>query len=357
LDHHDIECLERVLHPKLEDQQGISAYDSQSSTTYSTIKPAVPERISEDNFAQNISENSSSDKESVGSVAESIFSTASIISGTSMSSIGIAHNATERLVELILEDTVINALCGDVLESGEMPRERFERNFIRLLRRFAIELRKEAQTHSECQAARLVRFRARNTAHIICNIFVDKSDDVSSTESSSKDVLRSGNPDEGAEVQLDESSDTASDGSEDASTDFQHLEMFVKESRAFANLRLLLLVFVHPKTISSPMALGQEEPSPQQQDLIATSHSDIGLEDTGIKRSIEDSEAIVLMDDVIAERQTQTSPGTLSEQEIAKQSFASEEVRLPPFWLLLNTLTLIERHSDPTKKYFGNRVR
>jgi hypothetical protein len=165
LDHHDIERLERVLHPKLEDQQERSAHDSQSSATYSTIKPAVPERISEDNFAQNINENSSSDEESVGSVAESIFSTVSIISGTSMSSIGIAHNATERLVELILEDTVINALCGDALENGVMPRERFERNFIRLLRGFATELRKEAQTHSERQAAYLVRFRARCWSH------------------------------------------------------------------------------------------------------------------------------------------------------------------------------------------------
>ncbi|TGO34436.1 hypothetical protein BHYA_0197g00130 [Botrytis hyacinthi] len=204
--------------------------------------------------------------DSVVSVADSIFSAISLATGSSMSSLSVSQTATERLVRLLLEDAIIKPLCEDAFQENGMSRERFERNLSRLLKGFAVELRREAQTREQRQAAHLVRFRARNSAHVICSTLRKEKEQKGSnnvSDSSRADLL---NVEEEMECDLDidDDSDSASESSEDVSDDFQHLELFVKESRAFELFREKLRIFIHPQkaqlTIAStPMAASRRD--------------------------------------------------------------------------------------------------
>lgn len=80
---------------------------------------------------------------SVASLTDSIFS---LMSGSSMlSTIAGSVGAGERFVALLLGDSVIKPLCTEALDSSTP--ERFERYFRRMLKEFAMELRKEAENH------------------------------------------------------------------------------------------------------------------------------------------------------------------------------------------------------------------
>lgn len=48
-------------------------------------------------------------------------------------------------------------------------------NLRRLIKDFAAELRKEAETVQQRHAAKFVRFRARNSPHMMCNSLVEKT--------------------------------------------------------------------------------------------------------------------------------------------------------------------------------------
>ncbi|PQE12412.1 transcription factor c2h2 protein [Rutstroemia sp. NJR-2017a BVV2] len=309
--------LTELLELKTDDRTSLN-------TTSRVIERAPSEHISEDKLGQSISENSSSDEESVGSVGKSVVSTNSIISGTSLSSISeevssevIALLATERFLKLIVEDIMVKSYCIYAFRKQSMSREHFQRNLVRWLRIFGIELRKEAQTDYERQAAQQFQVRARKTAHLICDRVISGTD----------------YPDEGSEVELDDSSDDASDASDASkyiSTCLQGLKTFVRDSRAHQALRERLFSFVRsPETISSLVATGQQEPSLQQQDLATTSNPDKGSEETRIKRSLDDSKKILSEDNMIVERQAQTLPEVSNKQDIAGQIYVSEENDIP----------------------------
>lgn len=95
-----------------------------------------------------------------------------MVSGSSMSSITGPQNAVERLVTLLLSDDFIKILCSEAL--FDLEQERFERNLRRLLKEFAVELRKEANSEQERHATQFVRLRARNSAYIICRTLIDE---------------------------------------------------------------------------------------------------------------------------------------------------------------------------------------
>ncbi|KAF5869876.1 putative tetratricopeptide repeat domain protein [Botrytis fragariae] len=188
--------------------------------------------------------------DSVVSVADSIFSAMSLATGSSMSSFSVSQTATDRLVRLLLEDAIIKPLCEDALQENGMSRERFERNLSRLLKGFAIELRKEAQTREQRQAAHLVRFRARNSAHMICSTLRTEKEQKGSnhlSDSSGAALLNVEEEEMECDLDIDDDSDSASESSEDASDDFQHLELFVKDSKAFELFREKLRIFIHPQ--------------------------------------------------------------------------------------------------------------
>jgi hypothetical protein len=251
------------------------------------------ERISEDEFSQSRSENSSSDEESIGSVGKSLVSTNFVTSGKSLSSISeevssevIALLATERLVKLIVEDIMAKSffMYAYAFKEHPMLQKDFRRNLVRFLRLFGMELQTEAQTDYERQAAQRFRIRAWNTAHLICDRVVSRTDYL----------------DEESEVELDDCSDDASDASKYISTCLQGLKTFVRDSRAHLALRKRLSSLVRsPEAISSFVATGEQEPGLQQQDQATTSDPDKGSEDTGIKLSLDASKVLLPMDDMI----------------------------------------------------------
>jgi hypothetical protein len=165
---------------------------------------------------------------SIISVTDSIFS---ILSSSSMSSAAGPEAAGERLVQLLLSDEDIRPLCVEGVNT--LAIERFERNLRRLLSTFAAELKKEASNQQERHAAHFVRFRARNSAHIICSRLSPKSRSRAVREPT---------------FQADGQSDPSdSDQSEDDVDDMQHLEDFIKSSRALETLRDTLRAFVSPQ--------------------------------------------------------------------------------------------------------------
>ncbi|KAF7884178.1 uncharacterized protein EAF02_004514 [Botrytis sinoallii] len=194
--------------------------------------------------------------DSVVSVADSIFSAMSLATGSSMSSFSVSQTATDRLVRLLLEDAIIKPLCEDALQENGMSRERFERNLSRLLKGFAVELRKEAQTREQRQAAHLVRFRARNSAHVICSTLRTEKEQKGTknvSDSSGAAPLNVEEEEIECDLDIDDDSDSGSESSEDASDDFQHLELFVKDSKAFELFREKLRIFIHPQKAQLPM--------------------------------------------------------------------------------------------------------
>lgn len=170
---------------------------------------------------------------SLKSIADSVFST---ISGSSMSSLPGRQGAGERLVSLLLDDPAIKQLCSEALLMIEQ--EKLERNLRRLLNGFAIELRKEAETTQQRHAANFVRFRARNSAHMICNSLTKDLRPVMKPK-----VLQEANQ---AEEDDHGSEDEDSDRSDDEVQNLQQLEGFIKSSAAFEVFREKLRAFVFP---------------------------------------------------------------------------------------------------------------
>lgn len=187
-----------------------------------------------------------SNTSSLASIAESIFSH---ITGSSMSSVAGSAGAGERFVALLLGDSIIHPLCAEALAS--IPPERFERNLRRMLKEFAVHLRKEAASIQQRNAAHFVRFRARNSAHILCNRLC------------SRDKAPERKAEEPAQEADDaDSEDSSSNESEDQADDLQHLELFIKNSKAIDMLREKLRLFVYPP---QPVALaGSSEETPAE---------------------------------------------------------------------------------------------
>jgi len=167
---------------------------------------------------------------SLPSVVDSIFT---IASGSSMSSLPGPQGAGERLVSLFLGDTVIKRICSYAVLLIE--KERFERNLRRLIKDFAAELRKEAGTVEQRHVVNFVRFRARNSAHMMCNLLIEKT---------SPRVVKI-IPNAADEEEVD-SEDDDSAPSDDESDNLKQLEKFINESRAFEIFRTKLKAFVYP---------------------------------------------------------------------------------------------------------------
>ncbi|CAG8977424.1 hypothetical protein HYALB_00007756 [Hymenoscyphus albidus] len=161
---------------------------------------------------------------------QSIFSQASAIATSDASSIPqTPENLIERLVSLLLNDAIIHSLCSKALES--IVRERFERNLKKLLKNFAISLRREAESEDQRNTARFVLHRATNSAHLICNQLKQ-----------SREAKKLFVEEEGGQAE-EFTEDSHSDDSETFDT-LQYLDDFIRESRAIDALRNDLRDFV-----------------------------------------------------------------------------------------------------------------
>jgi hypothetical protein len=191
------------------------------------VKEREGENDSESDFGQN------STGSSIASIADSLLSQ---ISGSSVSSIVDSQGAGERLVNVLLDDLSIGPMCSKALES--IPVTLFESKLRRFWKEFAIELRAEARTVPQRRAAHFVRYRARNSAHLICRELEEKKNRIAP-----ENVV-------GTEVQQEDSSDeSGSDRSDDALDNMQQLEFFIKTSKAIDVLRQKLSRFIESSQV------------------------------------------------------------------------------------------------------------
>jgi hypothetical protein len=174
---------------------------------------------------------------SLASIADSIFSFAS---ASSMSSMMSTYGAGDRLIALLREDPVLRPLYQEGF--AKISAEKLERNLRRLLKRFAVDLRKEAENLQQRCAAHFVRSRATNSAHIICS-------SLGGNETKMTPKLFLHVPREAEAKELEDVSDNSSDSDnqDDELADLCKLEEFLVTSRAFETLRQNLRLFVYPE--------------------------------------------------------------------------------------------------------------
>ncbi|RDW58742.1 hypothetical protein BP6252_13218 [Coleophoma cylindrospora] len=167
--------------------------------------------------------------------AESLFSVASLSSISSHLGIG-PEGAFDRLISVLTEDPTLSTLFEEAVE--RVPLDRMERNLRRLLKLFAVELSKEADTRQQRGAAGFVRQRARNSAHIICSKLY-KNGSVPRKPITLPSSLEP----------LEDESDDDSDYEPEEETGLEDLERFVVTSRPFQTFYQSLRVFVYPEEV------------------------------------------------------------------------------------------------------------
>ncbi|KAH8590416.1 hypothetical protein B0O99DRAFT_634829 [Bisporella sp. PMI_857] len=159
--------------------------------------------------------------------------------------------AGERFVSLILGDEGITISCKKALEYiavGEL-----ERIVRRLLKELAIDLRSEAESHEQRRAARFIRYRARNSAHLICNSFVAVRQPKAIEQENEQENVSDN------EIESDASADN----------DFQYLESLIKLSKAMQRLRGKL------RDLEESLTLDKENPKLTRLSLPQTSSSNL----------------------------------------------------------------------------------
>jgi hypothetical protein len=181
----------------------------------------------------------SSEQSSASSVTSLVDSVFSVTSGSSKSSVVGPAGAGERLVVLLLSDNHLISLYQEALK--RVTADKFERNFRRILNNFSIELRKEAENSQQRSIAHFVRYRARNSAHVVRN-------SIFSPDKPQEDItpkFKVFHNHEQINIESDESGDASGPDHED-STDLQQLENFIITSQAFVKLRHKITSFVYP---------------------------------------------------------------------------------------------------------------
>jgi hypothetical protein len=156
-----------------------------------------------------------------------------------MSSIFDPAGAAERLVEVLFGDETLRELYHEAL--SRVTVERLERNLRRLLKLFAVELRKEAETPEQRAAAGFIGNRARNSAHIICNK-LGRGKFVVELKSLNPTIEPTLATQDAGEIS-DDSSD--SDSPDDDPAELGQLERFIVTARAFESLRSNLRLFIY----------------------------------------------------------------------------------------------------------------
>ena len=213
------DSLVRAEGPKL----GASALNyPKDSTDENGARPHGPASLHSRNNIISLSRSSS-----VLSLADSTFS--SIISGSSQSSIGASLAHTEQFSKLVFEDDILQPTCFAIV--GVIPLDQFERKLRRYLRSLSANLLQEAKNTRERQAAKFVKLRSRNAAHLIC-------DELNATRKLFKEKQNA------APRAWEQSSDSDLTEDEDGTADIQDLRSFILHSNAFENLRSELLLLL-----------------------------------------------------------------------------------------------------------------
>lgn len=164
----------------------------------------------------------SSSSESLQSLVDSIFSMATFSSASTAAG---ADDAFQRVLTILRSDTVLGDLyCKLVTKTSS---GKFNRNFGTLLKRFALDLEKEAKCWNEQRAAQFIRGRARKIAEKI-------SESVYPSESWSTQPR----------IENAEGSGESDSDSDEEPDEFQELEKFIIGSKAFQQLRVAFQTFL-----------------------------------------------------------------------------------------------------------------
>jgi hypothetical protein len=207
----------------------------------------------------------------------SLFSNATIDSSISALSVPllVVQGAEEELVTVLAEDEILKPLYE--LAATKIKPERFERNFARLLKMYAGDLRERAFNDLQKSAVGLVRSRRRYTAksirlkffasapeqfHVIDGLRRQNVDRSMHLEHYLRHYVQSANPGSTSEVvernsdieDEDSEPDSASDLSEEEDRDapafpnLEHVRSFMSSGDALPNLRDRLKLFLEPQS-------------------------------------------------------------------------------------------------------------
>jgi hypothetical protein len=194
----------------------------------------------------------------------------SLTSGTTLSDTsGIAKTAAQQFVEILVGDGTMQPLFPVVIEKAGL--EKFKRNFFRLLTRYAVELRAEASSPIQTEAARLVRSRANFIVYLVIKsvqheeppnlpqIAVSESDreldlerflqqQLQQTQQYCEPIISSIDPQPSAlnpEGYIDEDDEVGEPGRPDL-INLDEVKKFMVESQAYKQLRNSFCHFVFP---------------------------------------------------------------------------------------------------------------
>jgi hypothetical protein len=156
------------------------------------------------------------------------------------------YGAEDRLMGLLYTDTALQPLYLTGLT--RIAANRFERNLRILFKRFSADLGAEAENVQQRAVATFVRYRARNSAHIICNSFKQEISRLAASNEVAK-----------AEMSFEEPEDASGNSSDsgdldNGAPDVQQLQVFIVGSRAFETLKVNLRLFIYPEELKGPTA-------------------------------------------------------------------------------------------------------
>jgi hypothetical protein len=160
----------------------------------------------------------SSSAESLQSLVNSIFSIASL---SSASTIAETNDASQRVLSILKTDAALNVLYTDSITKTSV--DKFNRNFGILLKRFAVDLEKEASCWNEQRAAQFIRGRARAIAQKVATTVFPSQQESHTIQSYI--------------VEQDKAESSDDSDFEEEPDEFAELEIFITSSTAFRKLR------------------------------------------------------------------------------------------------------------------------
>ena len=211
------------LHPKIYTNADRGSVESPALAETLSVEKVAADDLhptgADDGFVTKRQLNSrSSSVESLQSLVDSIFSVATF---SSTSTVAETNNALQRVLAILKSDAALKILYADSVSKTSV--DKFNRNLGILLKRFAVDLEKEAKCWNEQRAAQFIRGRARTIAQKVAT-------SVYPSQHESQKL-----PPRIVEQDGAESSDDSD--LEEEPDEFVELEIFITNSTAFQKLR------------------------------------------------------------------------------------------------------------------------
>jgi len=188
---------------------------------------------------------------------DSVFS--DLLTTTSQSSVPEPAGVIEQLLDLLVKDQELRRLFERALPT--IPNERFQRNFSRILKIYASDLRFDAETKSQQEAGLFVKYRRHTLAARVCSIFSGNSKVMDAAQlealASAKQELpgyleHHTAPQMVSPIELQDGSDSSdSDEGDSACPRLDQIRRFLVGGPAFTKLHENLASFVDPLQIDA----------------------------------------------------------------------------------------------------------